>query len=255
MIHHHAARGSDNKKSGFLVLKQAMHYLNDMHRLPSFNMNYAFCYFRPENRFPNFVFGGFAKHIKDRRACSVDLFSYISLGNRFLDIRLPKDWHLQPMLKGDRKALKEFYGRHSGGLLLDAMSLDSSGKLKNELEAKYSEHGLLRRMKTYALKKGEETMAVLIADHSDRGLNLSELLNCIKVIVLKKDELPWKILHKAVSQVAQKYDMEKIPVMCYPSQYLEEKGVPCEKTYQLWILSVDAGDEFMEYMHQRLRIG
>jgi len=254
LIHHHAGRSMGNRMGGLMVLKQTMHYLNDMHRFQSSRIQYAITYFRPENRFPNLVFGRFAKRVKDRQACSVDLFSYISVGNRFLDIRLPRNWYLERLSESDRDELREFYRTHSGGLLVDAMSLNSGGKINEDLETMYSRHGLFRRMNVYALKRGEETMAVLIADHSDRGLNLSELLNCIKVIVLRGCELPWKILHKAVSQLAQKYDMEKIPVMCYPSQYLEEKGVPCEKSYQLWILSVDAGDEFMEYMHQRLRI-
>lgn len=254
LIQHHAGRSMGNRMGGLMVLKQTMHYLNDMHRFKSSHMQYAITYFRPENRFPNLVFGRFAKRIKDRQACSVDLFSYISVGNRFLDVRLPRNWYLERLSESDRDDLLEFYRTHSGGLLLDAMSLDSGGKINEELEAMYSKHGLLRRMNVYALKRAEQTMAIFIADHSDRGLNLSELLNCIKVIVLRGDELPWKILHKAVSQLAQKYDMEKIPVMCYPSEYLGEKGIPCEKTYQLWILNVDAGDQFMEYMHQRLRI-
>jgi hypothetical protein len=182
------------------------------------------------------------------------LFSYLSIENRFLDIRLPRGWHLEPLSKSDSDALREFYQTNSGGLLLDAMSLNCNGKINGELEAVYSRHGLFRRMNVYALKREEETIAVLIADHSDRGLNLSELLNCIKVIVLRAKELPWKTLHKAVSQLVQKYDMKKIPVMCYPSEYMLEKRIPYEKKYRLWILSVDAGDEFMEYMHQRLRI-
>ncbi|MBW2094315.1 MAG: hypothetical protein JRI80_05455 [Deltaproteobacteria bacterium] len=254
LIHHHAGRSMGNRMGGLMVLKQTMHYLNDMHRFKSSHMQYAMTYFRPENRFPNLVFGRFAKRIKDRQACSVDLFSYISVGNRFLDVRLPRNWYLARLSESDRDDLREFYRTHSGGLLLDAMSLDSGGEINEELEAMYSKHGLLRRMDVYALKRAEQTMAIFIADHSDRGLNLSELLNCIKVIVLRAEELPWKVLHKAVSQLAQKYDMEKIPVMCYPSHYLEKKGIPSEKTYQLWILSVDAGDAFMEYMHQRLRI-
>jgi hypothetical protein len=225
-----------------------------MHRLPSFKMNYALCYFRPENRFPNVVFGQFVNRINDRQACSIDLFSCISIGNRLLDIRLPRDWHLELLSKPDSDALREFYQANSGGLLLDAMSLDSSEKISGELEAVYSRHGLFRSTNVYALKREEETIAVLIADQSDRGLSLSELLNCIKVIVLRTNELPWKILRKAVSQLAQKYDMKKIPVMCYPSEYLQEKGVPSKKEYRLWILRVDAGDEFMRYMHQRLRI-
>jgi hypothetical protein len=77
MIHHHAARNMDNRRAGFIVLKQIMHHLNDMCRLPSAKMDYVMSYFRPENKFPNTVFGGFAKDTKDPQGCSMDLFSYL----------------------------------------------------------------------------------------------------------------------------------------------------------------------------------
>ena len=88
MIHHHAARIMDSKRPGFMVLKQIMYYMNDMYRLPSAHMDYVMCYFRPENRFPDFVFGGFAKTLKNSQGCSMDLFSYLtytrlSLGANF----------------------------------------------------------------------------------------------------------------------------------------------------------------------------
>jgi hypothetical protein len=254
LIHHHAGRSMGNRMGGLMVLKQTMHFLNDMHRFSSSNMQYAMTFYRPENRFPNLVFGRFANRIKDKKACSTDMFSYLSFGNRLSDIRLPQHWHLASFSNADGVALRKFYDKHSGGLLLDAISFDSSQDTSDGLESLYSRYGFCRRMNVHALRKGEDTMAVLVEEHSDRGLNFSELLNCIKVIVVRPEALPWKILSKVVCQLAQKYEMEKVPVMIYPSHFLEEQGIPSEKTYQLWILSVDAGDQFMEYMHQRLRI-
>lgn len=254
LIHHHAGRSLGNKMGGLMVLRETMHYLTDMHRFRSSPMKYAMTYFRPENRFPNLVFGRFAKRMKNPKACSVDSFSYFSVGNRFLDVRLPESWTLKPLTESDKDALREFYETHSGGLLLKAFSLEAGGNANEELEALYARHGLLRRMSVYGLKHGQRLAAVLIADRSDRGLNLSELLNCIKVVVLDSEGLPWQILHRAVSHFATGYGMEEIPVMCYPSEYTQKKGISCEKTYRMWILSVEYGDAFMEYMHDRLRI-
>ncbi|MBW1912508.1 MAG: pilus assembly protein PilZ, partial [Deltaproteobacteria bacterium] len=77
LLQHHAARAMDSKRTGFIVLKQIMHYLNDMYRLPSAKMDYVMCYFQPANKFPDRVFGGFARSLKNPRGCSMDLFAYL----------------------------------------------------------------------------------------------------------------------------------------------------------------------------------
>jgi len=170
-----------------------------------------------------------------------------------VDVALPSGWHLDGFADSDAGTLDAFYEEHSGGLLLEAMSLASKSGY-DELEAVYSRHGLLRKMKVYSLKNEGDLVAVLVADYSSRGLNFSELLNCLKVIVIREEDLSWEILHKAISQLSGGYHMREVPVMCFPSQFLQEKQVTCEKAYNLWILSVDSGDAFMEYMHKRLRI-
>lgn len=256
LIHHHAGRPVGNKMGGLMVLRETMHYLTDIHRFRSANMKYAMTYFRPENRFPNLVFGRFASRMKNPKACSMDRFAYITLGNVLSDVRMPEGWILGPPTEADRAALRDFYEAHSGGLLLKALSLEqeeSEVKIR-EVEAQYARHGLLRQMKVYTLKEGSRPVAILIADRSDRGLNLSELLNCIKVLVLEPEALPWPVLKWAVLHVAEEYRLEEIPVMCFPAEYMEQKGIASEKVYQMWILSVDFGDAFMEYMHDRLRI-
>lgn len=57
LFHHHAS-SSVNSKAGLVVLDQISRYVNDFYRLHSTNMTYIISYFRPENRFPNRVFGG-----------------------------------------------------------------------------------------------------------------------------------------------------------------------------------------------------
>ena len=65
MIHHHAARKSALNKAGLIVLDQIGRMINDSHRLYSLHMDYMMCYFRPDNKFPNRVFGGAARNIND----------------------------------------------------------------------------------------------------------------------------------------------------------------------------------------------
>jgi hypothetical protein len=95
---------------------------------------------------------------------------------------------------------------------------------------------------------------VLIANQSDPGLSLSDFLNGIKIIVNDEAGLLWEILSAAISQLVGRYTIDKIPVMIYPSSYLETKGVPCEKHYNLWILSAHYGREFCEYMTASTRM-
>ncbi|MFQ5888199.1 MAG: hypothetical protein ACE5HY_05835, partial [Candidatus Hydrothermarchaeales archaeon] len=50
------------------------------------------------------------------------------------------------------------------------------------------------------------------------------------------------------------YEMEKVPVLFYPFEYVQAQEVPYEKRYQLWTLNVRYGQEYMEYMQQRFKI-
>jgi hypothetical protein len=114
--------------------------------------------------------------------------------------------------------------------------------------------GLTRNFQTYSLKSGGKLHALLIVNHSDLGFNLSELLNGIKVLVANSKALPWTILSTAISQLAGEFQMERIPVLFYPTSYVEENEIPFEKQYQMWVLNVQHGNEYLEYMQKRFRI-
>ncbi len=88
---------------------------------------------------------------------------------------------------------------------------------------------------------------MLIVNKSDPGLSLSDFLNGIKIIVNDADGLPWETLSAAISQLVDSYTIDKIPILVYPSSYLEAKGVPSKKQYNLWILDVYYGREYGEY--------
>ena len=255
MIHHHAALNMENKRAGFIVLKQIMHYLNDMHRLPSAKMDYVMSYFRPENKFPDRVFGGFARSLNNPKGCSVDTFAYLPYTSLSLGARLPEGWTLRECSALDMWELNRFYNHSSGGLLLDAMALGKEDSDDGSLENVYKRLGFLRKLKTYALTSQGILEAVLIVNQSELGFNLSELLNSIKIIVTNPEALPWNVLSIAISLLTDVYHMEKVPVLFYPFDYVRIEDVPYEKQYQAWVLNVGYGNEYMEYMHRRFRIG
>ena len=254
MIHHHAAKIMENKRTGFMVLKQIMHYLNDMHRLPSACMDYTICYFRPENKFPDRVFGGFARELNNPRGCSLDLFAYLPHTRLSLGSRLPEGWTLSLSTERDLWESEHFYMSHSGGLLLDAMGLRHGGRKQTSLQETYREMGLTRSWQTYSLKSDGKLHALLVVNHSDLGFNLSELLNGIKVLVANPKALPWNVLSIAISQLTGEFQMERVPILFYPTTYVEENEIPYEKHYQMWVLNVQHGNEYLEYMQKKFRI-
>jgi hypothetical protein len=254
MIHHHAARTIRNRRTGFMVLKLIMHYLNDMHRLPSANMDYAMCYFRPENKFPDRVFGGFARKLNDPRGCSVDLFAYLPYTRLSLSSKLPEGWALNPASELDLWEYERVYKDRSDGLLLDALGLFTHQRGRDSIEDVYARLNLVRKRTVFSLRHKGDLSAILISNQTDLGFNLSELLNGIKILVVKEAALPWSVLSMAVSQLASDYPLERIPLLFYPASYVEGENVPCEKNYCLWILSVQRGNEYMDYVQKRFHI-
>ncbi|MBN1625001.1 MAG: PilZ domain-containing protein [Deltaproteobacteria bacterium] len=255
MMHHHAARAAESRRTGFIVLKQLMHYLNDLHRLPSSKMDYAISYFRPENKFPDRVFGGFARGLNNPRGCSMDLFAYLSHTSLSLGAQLPEMWSLKRSSALDIWDFKRFYEQSSGGLLLDALGLEQKNDHDESLENVYGRLGFLRKWRAYSLVNKGELNALLIVNQSDLGINLSDLLSGIKVLVTNPDELPWNILSIAISKLTGEYNMNRVPVLFYPFKYVLDNEIPYEKQYQMWILNVEYGNEYMEYMRKRFRVG
>jgi hypothetical protein len=248
MVHHLAARPLDNKRTGLQILKQIVRYFDGLYRLPSFGMDYMMFYFRPENSFPDHFFGGFARHLNNPRACSLDLFSYLSYPVSGVRQPLPAGWSLEPFISSDSGELYRFYRNVSGGLLLDILCLDKEQEDIESLSQLYAWHGFKRSYQRFSLKEKGILKAVLIVNQSDPGLSLSDFLNGIKIIVNDAAGLPWEMLSAAISQLVGLFTIDKIPILIYPSSYLEEKGVPSKKQYNLWIMDVHYGREYGEYM-------
>ena len=254
MIHHYAARPMEGKLTGFLVLKQLMQYLNGLYRLPSAKLDYVMAYFQPSNKIANRMFGGFAEILNDPQGCSLDLFSYIMFPKTLINAELPANWVLQECSRLDFWKLGLFYKHHSGGLLIDALGLWKENSDGESLEEVYGKLGFCRKADIYSLIHDGDPVAFMIINQSDLGLNLSELLNGIKIIVTDPERLPWDILSIAISQLAEVYDINSIPLLLYPAEYIENERIPFEKQYQLWTLNITYGNEYLEYMERKFRI-
>ena len=254
MIHHLAARPLNRLRTGLSILKNILGFSEGLFRYPSIRMNYLIFYFRPENRFPNLFFGGFAREFGNPQGCSLDLFAYLSHPTDKPQDPLPQGWQLRNFETQHLPELERFYRNTSGGLLLDILPLDRRNEGEEPLEEVYRRKGFLRQWRVYALIQGESLKAVLIVNRSDFGINLSELLNGIKIIVTDTAGLPWEVLNKALAELTPVYRAGTVPLMIYPASYASEKGIPVDKKYLLWIMSIEYGKTLREYLEKNTRM-
>jgi hypothetical protein len=254
LIHHHAANKKESTRAGLAVLNQIGRFINDSHRLPSIHMDYVLCYYRPDNRFPNRVFGGAAKRIDDRKGCSLDSFAYFHFHkDPAIAPEMPAHWEISDTQIEDLVELEGFYEFTSGGLMINALDLEPTGLVQGELDRTYAEMGFKKECHLLSVKKAGDLKAICLLNLSDIGLNMSDLTNCVKVIVLEPDEFPKEIL-KQVLTIISKYFEEETPTMIYPLNYAEEQVLEYEKIYNLWVLNLQNTDDYFRYLNRLLRV-
>lgn len=254
MVHHHAARTGENPRAGLTVLKQAMYFLNDMHRFPSLESDYAVCYYRPDNRFPKQVFGGFAKALNDRLGCSEDLWAYMTLRKRPGDGNMPSGWRLSRLSRADKRKTEKWYNERWGGLAIDALGLAKPGEASSELERHYEQSGIGRKTELYALKRDGALVAVFILNHADPGLNFSGFLNCIQILVLREELADWKALERVSRKLMTHYEDYVLPVLGFPFSWAQKRDVPFAKKYVFWVTNLSSsGDRFMEFTNRKFK--
>jgi len=254
LIHHHAAMPVEKMLPGFVVLKQMMIYLNGMYQLASAKMDYVICYFRPENKFPDRVFGGFARELNNPDACSLDLFAYLKLPAVSSEKDFPDKTFIRESTPIDLWELEQFYRNSSGGLLMKILNPGSGNSCDESLEKVYERLGLLRRWRIYSLIHNENLKAVFIVEQSDLAINMSELLNCIKILVIDSEWFSPELLFIAVTKLGRVYNLDNITLLIYPASYIESTGISYKKQYQLWITDMRYSNQFMDYVQGKFRV-
>jgi hypothetical protein len=132
---------------------------------------------------------------------------------------------------------------------MDVLRLGKEGSEGGILSRMYARYGFTRSCRSLALKQNGSLKAVLVANQSDTGLSLSDFLNGIKILINDSAGLPWPVLSAAISQLTGNYSVDQIPILVYPSDYLKTQDIPfVKKLYNLWIMDVDYGREYGEFM-------
>lgn len=254
LINHHAAKSAKRSRAGLVVLEQISRYINESHQFQSTFMDYVACYFRPENKFPNLVFGGVARTTKDSQKCSIDQFAYVPMNKEYLFGTLSNKWSLTNAESDDIKALECYYEKESKGLALQALDLTPSKFNNNELNELYHQYGFKKDRKVFSLKYRDELKAVFIANITDLGMNMSDLTNCIKIFIFEPDNLPLAEFSAALNEISKIYENNNIPLMIYPSVYAEKNSISRSKIYNFWVLDVqNIGDVYYNHLQKLLR--
>jgi hypothetical protein len=218
-------------------------------------MDYLVCYYRPQNRFPQKLFGGFAKLVDDPRGCSVDPFAYLSMSNAGAGgDSLPEGWQLLPTAAGDVEDLEYFYAQASGGIMLKALDLEPATWQSDGLSLEFQKLGFRRERHLFSLKRDGRLKALMVAQVSEIGLNLSDLTNCVHAVVLDAEGLPPATLTAAIRAVTQATGQQEVPALIFPLSYAQNNGMPVEKTYHLWTFHIyGQGQAYLKYVNRLLR--
>ncbi|SNB47746.1 PilZ domain-containing protein [Geobacter sp. DSM 9736] len=255
LIHHHASRKNEHFNAGLDVLNSLSRSIIDCHTIFSAHMNYLACYYRPDNKFPNRIFGGVAKYINDRTACSVDTFAYLKM-KALSCITWGTDkpgWIVGKLGDEELKEFKYFYDSASGGLLIPAFDLDNPVTDKEPVSEAFEKAGLRRERHFYSIKKNGSVKAVIILTVSELGLNLSDLTNCLKVFVTDCESLPITILHATLLMVVTKHSCKEAPILIYPASYAVDNQLAYEKLYNLFIIDTAYSDPYFKYLKNFFR--
>ena len=254
MIHHHAANKSESNRAGIVVLSQIHHYLNDTYTLYSAHLDLVFCYFRPENKFPSRVFGGATRNMKTPKGCSVDTFAYLHCKKGFYnELDLPCPWELRNPKPEDLTELETFYEHVSGGLMLNALGLGPDTAGDDAVEKEYRQSGFKKERHLFSLERDGKLKAVVIVNITNIGLNLSDLTNCIQILVIDPEDFTHRILNSMTYLLFSKFDKKEMPVMLYPVDFAESRSIPYEKQYTLWVLNLQYLDPYFKFIQRLLR--
>jgi len=255
LFQHHAADRVRNKKAGLAVLKQISHYVNNFYLFDSTHMKYVICYYRTQNRFPEKVFGGIQRSLNDRRICSVDPFAYFHLPNTdafkesLNSMPAYEGTALVEALPGDLAEMESCYLHRNVDLMLTAMGLYAGAVEMDALNAEYTKAGFSRGRHLFSLKRNGILLAIIDVLINGVGLNLSNLLNCLRVFVLRPDQLKPELLYRSLLSLAHFHKEQNAPIVLFPSDYAQVNSIPIDKIYNMWTMNVPEGtDPFFQFM-------
>jgi hypothetical protein len=255
MIHHLAANTSASPMAGLAVLKQVGHFAMAACNLPTNRMKYILNYHQAEKRFSYRVWEKVARRIDDPQSCYQYGFTYLRIPKTTTSQGLPQTgpYTLHPCRRRDLSLLQEAYQRDKGDLMLAALDLVPERLVANTLTDEYRRMGMRRSRRLFTIKNGSSLEAVCMVIQTDAGLNMSDLLDNIQVLVMPDSEMPAAVLQQLLQALAEPFEQEEVAVMLYPTHYAQDQFLDGHRQYNLWVLNTESSDAYVNYINRITR--
>jgi hypothetical protein len=257
MVHHLAANTSACPMAGLAVLKQVGHFLMAASNLASNRMKYILNYYQAEKKFSRRLWGGAARRIDAPQNCSEHLFTYLRIRKPAASSQVPLTgaYRLHPCRPKDLRRLQQAYTQDGGDLMLAALDFVPERMTAQTLTQEYRRLRLHRTRRLFTIKRRTKLEAVVMVIQTDAGLNLSDLLNNIQVLVMPDSEMPAAALQQVLQLLAEPFDQEEIAVMLYPHHYARDHFLDGKRQYTLWVLNTESSDAYFSYINDIMRFG
>ena len=154
------------------------------------HLDFAKVYFRPDNKWPARVFGGYARRVTDRQLSDLRVLDYLLYPT---SARLPETpglrvFEAQP---GDLGVGEGHYVASERGLILRSDDLTRGTLSLGAVDREYRAAGLFRLRRTLLAVRPDDTpVGFALCEISSPGLNLSELLSSMRLVVLPAGDAP-----------------------------------------------------------------
>ena len=169
------------------------------------DLEFGKIFFRPENRWPSRVFGGFARRVNDPQISDLRVHTYFTL---------PTDPQLVPAAAGievvepstkELRPVERYFVEKERGLLLKANDLTRGALQLGELDAEFAQLGLRRYRRVLLALQRDVPVGFALAELSSPGLNLSELLSAFSIYVFDRVERPGEVERALLRALLQMY--------------------------------------------------
>ena len=220
---------------------------------PNIDLGCFKVFYRPENGWPERVFGGFARKVNEPQLLDLRTFAYYKLDG---DAALPDDGKLDVVeAVGDDLALVEryFIDAEPSGLLLRSDDLTAELLTLRHVDQMLAPLGLTRRRRVLLALDHGRPVGFALAELSSPGLNLSELLSAFRPFVFPgEDPLPvYAALLRACralyARAERPFAIGLLPAEEVPS--LARLGLQPVKHYACWTCRRELAPLFFDHIN------
>jgi hypothetical protein len=169
------------------------------------DLEYFKIFYRPENRWPARVFGGFARNVANLQVSDLRVFGYFTLPTEPSVVPPAPEIEIVEPVAGDLAPVERHFVANERGLILRADDLTQGGLRLVELNEEYAKLGLERHRRILLAVDRGAPAGFALAEISSPGLNLSELLSAFSIHLFEENERTQQVRHALLRSLLQLY--------------------------------------------------